>query len=442
VYRRFQRKARTNYCQLIIDAPRERLKVVGFRSGGAGSDDTDRSAWDVWQANKMDANSGLVHTAALTFGVAYVIVGPNRADPKTPIMTVEDPCEVIHDPDPLNWRKTRAAVKTWHDDVKGRVFAVVYLPGSIVYYRSVRVLKDASDVGAEKWTSGWWELDPDSPEVSNPLGEVPVVPFLNRPDMKGNGTGEFEGVIDIQDRINNEILDRLVISKMQAYRQRWAKGIKVTDENGVPQQPYVPGVDLLWVSEDPAAAFGDFATTDISPLLAAVRDDVQDMASISKTPPHYLLSGIVNASGQALDAAETGLVSKVLDDQVELGESWEEVNRLAAKYAGRVVPADAEVIWRDPQYRTLAELASAAVQEQSAGVPWRTRMRRLGYSPVEIDRMESERVADALLLAQYPQLEPAGTPIRYTAAAVPADATGTGAVELTGRGGGGAETHR
>lgn len=431
LFRKLQRKARTNYCQLIVDAPRERLKVVGFRTGGAGSDDTDRDAWDVWQANKMDANSGLVHTAALKFGVAYVIVGPNRANPKTPIITVEDPCEVIHDPDPVNWRKTRAAIKTWFDDVQQAVFAVLYLPDRIVYYRSAQKVTDASRLGQEKWSAGWWQLDPSSPAVPNPLGVVPVVPFINRPDLKGNGTGEFEGVIDIQDRINHGVLDRMVISKMQAYRQRWAKGVSMTDENGNPTQPFVPGADLLWAVEDENAQFGDFAEANIPPLLAAVRDDVQDMASISKTPPHYLLSGIINASGETLAAAEVGLVSKVLDDQVEFGESWEEVNRLAGKYTGRDIPGDAEAIWKDPQYRTLGELASAAVQEQAAGVPWRTRMRRLGYSPVEIDRMESERVSDALLMAQYPQLEPSGTPIRYTAAAIPGDATKSGLPELT-----------
>lgn len=434
LFRNMQRKARTNYCQLIVDAPRERLKVVGFRTGGTGSDDTDREAWKIWQANKLDANAGLVHTTALKYGIAYVIVGANKADSSTPIITVEDPCEVIHDTDPVNWRKVRAALKVWFDDVAQAVFAVVYLPTAVHYYRSVQKVSDASKLGQEKWSAGWWRLDPDRPAAKNPLGEVPVVPFVNRPDMKGRGSGEFEGVVDIQDRINHEVLDRMVISKMQAYRQRWAKGVSLEDEEGNPTQPFVPGADLLWAVEDDKAEFGDFAAADLSQLLAATRDDVQDMASISKTPPHYLLSGIVNASGDALAAAEIGLVSKVLDAQVELGESWEHVNRLAGLYTGRTVPVDAEVIWRDAQYRTVAELASAAVQYQAAGVPWRQRMRLLGYSPPEIDRMEADRAADALLFAQYPQLEPPGTPVRYTAAAIPADATGSGRAEATQRG--------
>lgn len=399
LFRRLQDKARTNYCQLIVDAPRERLKVVGFRTGGEGSDQTDRDAWKVWQANKLDANAGLVHTAALKFGVAYVIVGPNPNPDGAPVITVEDPREVTHESDPVNWRNVRAAIKTWHDEVEQRHFAVVYLPNSIHYYRSVRKFAGPHP-GRGKWSESWWEDDPDTNDgepAANTIGVVPVIPFVNRPDLKGCGTGEFEGVIDIQDRINNEVLDRLVISKMQAYRQRWAKGVTMTDEDGNPSQPFVPGADLLWAVEDPNAAFGDFNQADISPLLAAVRDDVQDMASISKTPPHYLLTGIINASGDALKAAETGLVSKVADGQVELGESWEQVNRVAGMYSGRDVPEDSEVLWKDPESRTLAELSSAATQLQAVGVPWRQIMRVLGYSPPEIDRMEAERAADALI---------------------------------------------
>ena len=233
---------------------------------------------------------------------------------------------------------------------------------------------------------------------------------MNRPDLKGNGQGEFEGVLDIQDRINNQILDRLVIAKMQAYRQRWATGVDTTDEKGRQTEPFVPGADLLWSVPNDDAKFGDFAQADITPLLAAVRDDVQDMASISKTPPHYLLSSIINASGDALKAAETGLVSKVLDDQVEFGESWETVNRLAGRYTGRDVPEDAEVVWKDPESRTLAELASANTQLKAADVPWRPRMRLLGFSPSEIDRMEAERTADAMLNGLFGQQEAAGQP--------------------------------
>jgi len=383
VYRQFQRKARSNYTGLVVESVRERLKVVGFRTGGEGTADTDRAAWLTWQANHLDADQNIVHRTALALSRAYVIVGPG------PTITIEDPRDVTHEPDPLDRRRPRAALKLWSDSVTGRSHAVVYLPDVIVYYRST--------VGASGMVSeSTWELDPDEDPAANGLGEVPVVAFTNRPNMGGVGLGEFEDVIDIQDRINNTLLDRLVIAKMQAYRQRWAKGVSLTDDTGKPVEPFIPGVDLLWAVEDDKAAFGDFEQANLGPLLDAVRSDIRDLAAITRTPPHYLLGEIVNASGDALKAAETGLVAKAKDRQLEFGEAWEQVNRLAGAYAGRLVPADAEVIWADPESRSMAELADAAVKQQAAGVTWRQRMVVLGYTPAEIERMETERATDAL----------------------------------------------
>lgn len=42
VFRRFQRKARTNYTGLVAESVRERLHVTGFRTGGQSSDEADR----------------------------------------------------------------------------------------------------------------------------------------------------------------------------------------------------------------------------------------------------------------------------------------------------------------------------------------------------------------------------------------------------------------
>jgi hypothetical protein len=44
----------------------------------------------------------------------------------------------------------------------------------------------------------------------------------------------------------------------------------------------------------------------------------------------------------------------------------------------------------------LGELADAALKKKTAGVTWRQLMMDLGYTPDAIDRMESERVQDAL----------------------------------------------
>lgn len=415
-YRRLQKQSRSNYAALISETLLERMKVVGFRSGSSGDATADHEAWQWWQKNFLDADSSLVHRAAVTMSRSYVIVGMN--DDGSPLVTPEDPRQVIHESDPANRRHVRAALKTFWDDVHEVSVATVYLPEAIYYFRTnERVRKPG-----ELWQAANWDVDDeDYPDgvAPNPFeGEIPVVPFVNRPNLCGEGCGEFEDVIDVLDRIATGTLDRMVIASMQAYRQRWATGMDPTDEDGVSQSVFDPGADLLWVVPDAGAKFGEFATTDLGPLTSAIASDVQHLAALTRTPPHYLIGQVVNVSGDALAAAETGLVSKVVEREVEFGEAWEQVYRLCGAVLGQDVPDDAEVLWRDPESRTLTELAAANVQLMTAEVPWRTRMRMLDFTPSEIDRMETERMSDALVagLQQQQQLAigmgmgPGGTP--------------------------------
>jgi hypothetical protein len=405
-YKRLQKQSRSNYVGLIAETLLERMKVTGFRAGGAATDATDNQAWGWWQANKMDANSGLVHRAAVVMSRAYVIVGDNGQG--QPLVTGEDPRQVIHESDPADRYSIRAALKVWADDVENRAFAVLYLPDTIHYYRSTVPINNL----ATAWHPATWDVDSSNEfapfgTAINTLGVVPVVPFINRPDLAGNGLGEFEDVTDVQDRINTITLDLSVISGMQAYRQRWVKGVDPEDDKGNPQTLFDPGADLLWITPEDDAQFGEFGATDLSPLIAAIESSVQTLCAITRCPPHYLIGQIVNVSGDALAAAETPLTMKVVEREQEFGESWEAVYRLAGKVLGIDISDDAEVIWKDPQFRTLTEMAAASVQLEAAGVPWRTRMFMLDKTPPEIDRMQKERETDATLNAPIPVMPPA-----------------------------------
>jgi len=294
-YRKFQKQSKTNFCKLVAESVVERLKVTGFRTGGDGSETLDKQAWGWWQSNHLDADSGLVHRAAIVMSRAYVIVGEDPDHPGQPLVTGEDPRQVIHESSPTNRRKRLAALKTWWDDINSRQQAVLYLPDSIHYYRG----RTQKQPPTNMWTQAAWEPDvsddyPDGYAV-NTLGEVPVVPFMCCPDLGGNTLGEFEDVLPVQDRINTEVLDRMVISTMQAYRQRWATGVDLTDENGNPAGGFDPGADLLWNVADDAAKFGEFQPADLTSVLKAVEADVQHLAAITRTPPHYLLGSIINA---------------------------------------------------------------------------------------------------------------------------------------------------
>ena len=414
-YRRLSRLARSNYVGLVTATVRERLRVVGFRSGGAADPVADARSWEVWQANSLDADQVQAHWDALVTGIGYVMVGGTDRETGCPVITVEDPAQVIHTPDPQRRRRVLSALKVWSDPLLPDVVnAAVFLPDVVARFW-------APTPGAKLEDQSSWNLERYDP---NPLGVVPIVPFINRPE-NGQGMSEFGDVLDIQDRINTTLLDRLVITAMQAFRQRWLKGADLTDEDGNPEQPFDPGADLLWAVESEKAQFGDFEQSSLAPVLDAIRSDMRDLAAISRTPPHYLTGELTNVNGATLDAAEAGLLAKVHDRQLEFGESWEQVARLAARSEGRQIGLDAEVIWAEPKSRSIAELADALAKLASIGAPLSWLLQEYGLSPQEIPRVlaeaEKQRKSDATTKAaafgigpgdQAPAAVEAGPPVQ------------------------------
>lgn len=426
-FRVLQRKARSNYTGLVVESVKERAKPLGIRKG---SDALDTQSQRTWQANSLDAEAPICHSWCLTFGRAYVIVGPpTKENFDQPVISVEDPRQVIHEPHPLRRRVAVAGLKIYVDSILNQHKAVLYMgDGTVHYFYRLRRKNEPTNLrfNQAKWLDDTSDFEDGFADLG--IDRCPVIPFINRPDYAPMGFGEFEDVTDVQDRINSTILDRMVISRMQAYRQRWMKGGKITDEEGNPLPPFDPGADLLWAVEDEKAEFGDFEATDIRPLLEATKADVNDLAAISRTPPHYLLGALINVSGDALTAAETGLVSKVRDRMVSWGESWEDVDRVAGLYLGIEPDPTSSIVWADPQFRSIAEISDAATKQQSVGVPWSTLMELLQYTPEQIKRMRSERAADALLTAAVspPAPSPSGNQRTEPNAGANA-ATGSGA---------------
>jgi len=388
-FRSMQEMSRTNYSELVTMAPVERMQIIGFRFGETDTADSEASRF--WQANEMDGQSVLLHLLCSVFGDAYALVAPQDPveDLGVPAITVEDPRYCAVEMDPSRPGRVMAALKIWEDQIIGKVLAVLYLPDRIVYYAGPDVA-DIVDLDVVTLT-GRLLSNPASAfreagRATNTIGVVPMVRFMWRPTLGDSSYGESESVLDIQDRINTEICNRLVISRAQAYKQRLITGIKLPDTKAGKKPPFDPGADMLWAVQDPNAKIFEFKEADISQLLAAVRDDVGDMAAVTKTPPHYLLGEVVNVSGDALKAAETGLVSKVRQRMRTIGPSWEKVIRLCFRYTANPKSTEqvANVLWADPESKSRAELADAMAKEIGAGVPLQLAMGRAGFSPEEI----------------------------------------------------------
>lgn len=409
-FRRFLRLSRTNWCRLIVDAVAERLKLTGFRFG---DDQTDEDAWLIWQANGMDADHEMAQNDALVIGRSYILVWPDDETPTGVRISVEHALQTTIAYEPGNRRRRIAALKTYVDVLAGRRYA--WLATSDAAYLWSR---SATDVEIEDGTieSGptvppTWEL---LEVADNPLGQVPVIELVPWPRTLGEGWSELDGgVTDIQDRINATIFDRMMATEYAAFRQKWATGLllptrrdpvtgeEVRDSTGnpIPIEPFNSAVDHLWVAENPNVKFGEFGESDLTGYIRAVESDVQHLAAITHTPPHYLLGSIVNASGDALKAAEAGLVAKVRLRAAHLGEGWEMVMRLAFAAVGneREIDIQGEAVWQDFETRSESEHVDALVKLGSIGIPRTVLWERAGASPQEVRRWQSAELLESLM---------------------------------------------
>ncbi|GAB7187160.1 hypothetical protein ATKI12_6991 [Kitasatospora sp. Ki12] len=420
--REWMKLARANWAGLVIDATSERLGVDGFRFGTEGGLTADQDANRIWQENHLDADADLVHYGALSQRRAYALV--ERGPDGRPVVTHETPRQMVVEYEQGSRRRIASALKLWLDDWTGTTRATLWLPDRIHYFASKR---EAAGFAIFRSSLRAWDPLPlpgtEEGVARNPLGRVPVVDFVNRRNRHVVGMAEHEDVLPIQDRINLSLINLVAAMRYGAFRQRFAAGLEVDEDpvTGKPIEPFQLDIRRLWTTDNPDVKFGEFAATDLVPYVKAVEAATQDLAAISRTPPHYLLGQVVNVSGDALKAAETGLVSKVRDRQRNFGESWEAVMRLAFAVLGdeqRATAYDAETVWRDPESRTLAELADAAVKRQAAGVPWRQRMEGMGYTPTEIDRMDIDRAQDSMLTPEPSNVTPLRQPAPQDSRAV------------------------
>lgn len=408
-FKRFQRLCRTNYLSLTVEAPLERMRVTGFRDGMDEGD--DEIAWDLWQASHLDADQTLIHRTALSLRRAYAIVGKNPRTGET-VITGEHPMFVTVETDPLDRREIVAALKMWTDTLDGYMRAVLYTPEWVYEFRSPNTIPD----GGHSWDNFTTEVISEWVSVrttANPYGVVPVVMFENRPGLLGQARSEFEDVIDIQNRINATLYHRLVAEAFGSFRQKAILNYTFDeDDEGNPIVPKLPNnAGEAWFLEGEKLQLFEFSQTQTAAIIEAVTTDIRDLAAITRTPPHYLLGGIVNSSGDALKAAETGLVAKVRERMSQFGESWEQVIRLARLVDGNsTAEGTIETIWADPESRTLGELADSAMKKKAVGVTWRQLMEDLGYTPKQIRRMEAERVQEQLMASLMAPPQAPGAP--------------------------------
>lgn len=361
-YRWLLRRSIVNMMPLVVNVVAQNLYVDGYRP--AGSDENAR-VWEFWQANRMDARQHGIHRAALKYGISYSVVLPG--DP-VPVITPMSPRRMTaFYADPANDEWPIYAVEVTTERVKAE-------DGKLTKRKLIRLFDDTAvyrfvaKAGSE--TLDFGGID------EHGLGLCPVVRYVNEADLDEDEAvaGEVEPLIEIQDQINSTTFGLLMAQQYAAFRQRWVTGMAVPeDEQGNPIEPFRSAVDRLFVAEDPETRFGEFGQTDLSGYLKSREESIRSMATISQTPPYYLLGVVANLSAESLAAARDGLDRKTDERKSTFGESHEQMLRLAGLAAGDEEAwrdTSAQVVWRDTSTRALAQTVDALGKlSQMLGVP-------------------------------------------------------------------------
>lgn len=384
----FQKKSRGGFGYLIASALANRLIPIGVTVGGSSDTPEAQIARRIYRDNRCAVAFSDAMMDALQVRVGYLVVGE---DVGGPVITREAPEQMIAATDPLRPWRSRAALKVWRDGDVGLDFAQVWVDGERHTY--ARDIKDGAGIDHRKSEGGWSHYG--QPETFD--GAVPVVVIENR-----DGIGEYERHLDIIDRINLGVLNRLVVVAMQAFRQRALKGgLPDVDNEGNAiewDRIFEPAPGALWELPD-GIDIWESQQTDITPLLTSVKDDLRDLSAVSETPLAMLVPDGANQTAEGAAFQREAIILKARDRK----ERWQAPLALAMVYALRVAgvdnPETVEILFEPVERVSMSEKYAAAVQAKAAGESWKSIARNiLGYSPEQIAQDELDRAAEQLAL--------------------------------------------
>ncbi|MGI8699618.1 MAG: phage portal protein [Nocardioidaceae bacterium] len=379
-----------NIPALVVSSIAERLRITGF----VGTPD-DPGLWRDWLATDLDQQSGVLHRESLILGSSFAVVWADRDG--APQVSVESARQVAVLTDPGS-RRVVAAVKRWATETNTE--AVLFLPDSITRLRS-------DSPGAT--TAGFRTVE----VLRNPLGVVPVVPFVNRARLLDDGRSEMADVLALSDAVVKLSTDMLTASEYGARPRRYATGVEliegpVLDAAGLPvldgtgepvieeTSPYREG-DRMLIAEQVDAKFGQLPGSDLAGYTSALDVLMRQISAVSGLPEHALGIGSSNpTSADSIRASEAALTSKAEARQATFGRSWEAVAKLMVAVRHGVDPQAVQirVKWADPSTRSVAQEADAVTKLFASGLlPASVALAKLGYSTDEITEIEKARKA-------------------------------------------------
>lgn len=405
-----------NWCEVVANSSSERESVIGFRlpsSTRARQSRREKQLHDAWLRNEQDSLSVQGFLGATVAKRAFCQVW---GDPTgEPIITWKAAQQAIVEYDAETGRKRVASLVIWDDEDDGFEYARLSTVSEVWKLRRQRLFKAADERGFVIPANviinegAGWEIVADGFGV-NHLQRVPVVEFPNRPVLSRGPLSDIQGTAAMQNAINLLWAYLFNAADAASMPARVVMGqeppkVPILDDNGqkigevlVSQKDLTEG-RMLWLTGQ-ETTIGQWDAAKLDVFTEVIEKAVGHIAAQTRTPPHYLVAnkGLSNLSGDALKAAETGLVQKVRQAQEFFEPRLRDVFELVALQLGEDKTAEearlGQVLWKDPENRSDAQTSDAMLKDSQAGYPFEYLLERRGHSPQEIKRIMAMRQAE------------------------------------------------
>jgi hypothetical protein len=375
------RRLSVNFPRLAVLALAERMRLAGVIDQGdnaarpLGVEPRAEGLWDaLTDAGLLDASTAVI-VDRLFYGTGYATVWATERSRLT--ITADNSATMTHAADPATG-EVEYAVRAWSTMAGAR--SVLYEPDQITHYRQPNTTEPTAG-------NGWVVAG----VVDNPLGVVPVVPFVRRVSASDPATGDsvVRDVLDLTDAVGKLLADAMVTSEFYARPRRWATGLEIEyNEDGTPVDPF--GNSRLLQSEAPDTKFGQFDAARLDGYTDMIATLTQQIGALTGLPATYLgLHGDQPASADGVKAAEVQLTMRARSESARMNRGWSDVAWIADAIL-RTRPAEPaernrfRVTWESPEVRTQAQAADAAAKLAGIGIPLAALLADpLGYSPSE-----------------------------------------------------------
>ncbi|MEY8577220.1 phage portal protein [Corynebacteriaceae bacterium 6-324] len=347
--------SQTNYLPLILDVFSQSLKVKGFYSSEA----KESSSWQWWLRNKMNARQTGLHRSTLQYGTGYAAVSRGGDDGYSPVISLASPRQMVAlygedhywpgaDGVSTEWPIIAAEIKQnrvrlW-DEERVYFFGAKHVPSD-----------------PRQWDKQTWNNTSNLEFIESRrhnIGVVPIVRYQDRMLLDGEEQhGIIEPLVSMQKRLDMTNWEQGNAQWVSAFKQRYVVGWAPKDET---TQASMKASDTWFINADGSKAkVGQFEETDFTGYTESKASTLRDLTAIAQIPPQMAgANAISNVSADGLAGMENARDNKSSEIRTSVGESHEQLLRLAAHVAGNTEDANdftSEIAWEDLSSRSFAQ---------------------------------------------------------------------------------------